>query len=58
MTFTYTLVLSHHDRSGIIQTFGPYEDIEAADAAQAALIQIPAIQAGLWEIVPCWGWTP
>lgn len=54
---TYALVLSYSDRSGVIQVFGPYETTEAASAAEEALIQIPAIQAGLWEIVPCWEWT-
>jgi hypothetical protein len=52
---TYIVALSHHDRSGIIQAFGPYDTFEEAEQAEGAIPDfLPALDAvGLWEIVLC-----
>lgn len=53
---SYVVVLLHSDRSGILQTFGPYPSEEAATEARERLQQSPAIRAGVWEIHPCTRW--
>lgn len=53
MTTQYIALLSYWDRSGIIQAFGPYDTEAAAEAARDQLQQLPAIQGGRWEIIPC-----
>jgi hypothetical protein len=54
----FVLVLVHFDRSGIIQAFGPYGSEQDAAAAQQSLAAMPAIQGGIWECVPTYGWKP
>lgn len=51
----YALVVSHCDRSGIIQAFGPYDSPEQAEASKDALqdgMPLLSIAGGLWEVVP------
>lgn len=50
----YMVVLSHGDRSGIIQAFGPYDSEEEAEHARGVIPEVlPAVSAGLWETVLC-----
>jgi hypothetical protein len=50
----YVIVVSHHDRSGIIQALGPYASREAAEAAGDELHSLPLFSGtGLWEVVSC-----
>lgn len=53
MTTRYIALLSYCDRSGVIQAFGPYDTEGAAEAARDELQALPAIQGGIWEILPC-----
>ena len=50
----YTVVLQHHDRSGLLGAFGPYPSEEAARAGIAALQQMPMAD-GLYEVLPLFG---
>jgi hypothetical protein len=49
----FALVLYYLDRSGIKQVFGPYDTRAAAEHAQEQLEAMPAIDGGLWDVVPC-----
>lgn len=59
MKTRYVLVLSYHDRSAILQTFGPYDLPEQAERAGQELRDLPFMQEGAWDVLPCLDWpTP
>lgn len=47
----YVIVMSYHDRSGIIATFGPFPDKALADhVAGKILPESPWVESGLFEV--------
>ncbi|MEV7814282.1 hypothetical protein AB0P05_26690 [Streptomyces flaveolus] len=55
MISRYALVVSHYDRSGIIQAFGPYDSPKQAEASRDAIqsgMPLLSIAGGMWEVVP------
>jgi hypothetical protein len=54
MNSRYIVLLSHHDGSGPIQAFGPYDTEAQGKTAMAELQNLPALRdTGRWEVLPC-----
>lgn len=52
----FIIALCHHDSSGVIQSFGPYETEEAANAAEVGIGDIVNLygSTGRFVVTPCY----
>jgi hypothetical protein len=48
----YLLVLSHHDRSGVIKAFGPYDTEDEARSWQGEVADLIDPGSGVWDVIP------